>query len=576
MDILFKRIEFQNFLSFGDVPTTIEIENARSTLVTGNNYSGKSGCLLDTITFALFGKSFRQINKPMLVNSINNKNCRVSIEFTKAGQEFRVVRGIKPNLFEIYKNGSLLDVLSSSVDQQAEFEKTILNFNFATFQQIVVLGSANFVPFLRLKPSDRRLIVDDILNLNVFTKMLEILKSEVSETKLRIQDVENSIFLKESLLEQKISFLKQLQEIGAGIDHDKIKLMVQQQEKLEQKLKQNQQKMKGFQIQEEVSTDNIERYISRCKTIKAKISSNIENLQHTIDFLSTHTNCPTCEQEIEKSFRENKIKEINSNIEPKNEGVRELVKKIRNLQDEKKQIQDKNSENAEKQIAFRELEFERKMLFQKINTIKEHIKETNNNQIDPETMNVVKSEIDCLNVDVNELKQELNKLKDEQEIQNSCSVLLKDTGIKASIIDNYLDILNKTIETYLNRFGLNFQFRLDRNFKEQILNFSGHEFSYFSLSEGEKLRVDLATMFAWKTLAGKRAKMKTNLLILDEVMDGAADGNLQRELLDVLNEMENSNVFVISHRSEGLLDKFDRNLLITRKKGFSYISEVKI
>jgi len=575
MHIVFEKVRFQNFLSFGNSTTEINLTNFKSTLVTGSNFSGKSSAILDTITFALFGKAFRQINKPQLINMFNGKDCLVELQFVKNNTRYLIRRGLKPNIFEIFKDGNKLDIDASAKDQQTEFEKTVLNFTYQTFQQIVVLGSANYIPFMRLKPNERRLVVDDILNLHIFTKMSDNLKNEIAETKSELQIITNQIYLKEELLKTKEEHLHALLNINVSVvDEEKVNNLLNQNKELEIELKNKEEQLSNIEVDEKRNVLDIDSQIQKTEKIKSKIMYAVEAQKKNYDFFQDNSHCPTCLQEIEESFRTEKVNDLKQKILSKKDGVQELIEKIQKYKDEKNEIESHNSsvDLAEKQV--RSLNREIESVREKITSNIEKVSYLRNNSFsDTSKVEKTKNEIDEIKNELNDLKKKEVHYNEESELQKNCSLLLKDTGIKATIMNKYLKLLNKNMELYLKRFGLKLNFQLDNSFNEKITNFSGHEFSYFSLSEGEKLRVDLAMMFSWRNLATKRAKMKTNILILDEVMDGAADAFLQQELVDLLNELSSTNVFVISHRTDGLQDKFDRNIHVERKTGFSILKE---
>lgn len=575
MQINFEKVRFSNFLSFGSHPTEIQLNAYKSSLVTGTNFSGKSSAILDTVTFALFGKAFRQINKPQLINMYNGKECLVELTFRKNNVSYLVRRGIKPNIFEIFKDGQKFDILSSARDQQAEFEKAVLNFSYQTFQQIVVLGSANYIPFMRLKPQERRLIVDDILNLHVFTKMADHLKTEIAETKSELQATENQLFLKEELLTSKKEHLEALSNVNVStIDEEKIKQIKLEMRGQVDRWGKKSTELEELEIGEEQSTDDLEKQIRKAEQVKNKIMYGVESQKKTYDFFLEHSECPTCSQKIEEDFRNSQIDSLKKKMMDKKDGVEQLLVKINELKEKKADVVDENA-NVRKQIRYKkELETELENIEYKISSRKEKIEILQNPAaLDEAKVEKTRYEIDELETQLEELRNRSLELAEETDVHKNCTFLLKDTGIKATIMNKYLKLLNQNMSTYLKRFGLKLNFQLEPTFDENITNFSGHSFSYFSLSEGEKLRVDLAMMFSWRNLAAKRAKMKTNLLIMDEVMDGSADQFLQQELVHLLNDMKGTNFFVISHRTDGLQDKFDRNLHVERKTGFSNIQE---
>ena len=578
MIIEFEKISFKNFLSFGDTPTEVNLKDFKTTLVTGANFSGKSSSILDTITFALFGRPFRNINKPQLINVYNKKNCLVELTFTKNKTHYRIVRGIKPNVFEIYRDGEQFDIQSSSKDQQDEFEKTILNFTYQTFQQIVVLGSANYIPFMKMKPNDRRQVVDDILNLHVFTQMNDLLRNDISETKSEIQSIDNQLYLKSELLQQKEDYLESLKNINvSSVDKEEVDALLKKIKDIVDQQEAKRDELDNLDIGSFIEEDDLLVKIRKYEKVKEKIMYSVNSQKKTYDFFIDNYKCPTCEQEIEESFRQDKINSLKTSMLEKKEGVEQLVDKISELRTEKHKVDNHNS------LVQYKIQ-QRGDLLSDIEKLKiEHGASTDKYRylqkpqtLDNEKIHRTEQEIQQLKDQIQEYQEQLDVLHNDAEVQKDCSFLLKDSGIKSLIMNKYLNLLNKNMEFYLKKFGLKLNFELDSSFNEKITNFSGHSFSYYSLSEGEKLRVDLSMMLSWRTLAIKRAKMKTNLLILDEVMDGAADSSLQHEIVSTLHDLKDTNVFVISHRTEGLVEKFQRNLHVTRHIGFSNIQETLI
>lgn len=570
MHIHFKTIRWKNFLSTGNTFTEVYLDRHSNRLIIGENGAGKS-TLLDAITFVLFNKPFRKVNKPQLVNSINNKHCVVEIEFEIGKNKYLVRRGMKPNVFEIYRNDDMLNQDAANRDYQEMLEKYILKLNYKAFCQVVIIGSASFVPFMQLSAAARREVIEDILDIKIFSSMNALLKDEVSENKNAIRDVD----YERQLVEEKINMSKNTQK---KLQQNADSLIADYQKKIEDT------ETQVLSIQEEVDlvasevetlnneiSDNakVKSKISEIEKIQYQIDQKIERLDKDIEFYDNNDDCPTCRQSIETYFKE-EIK--NKTLKKKNkylDGLSELSiqydkvhDRLNTITDTIKLIEEKNSFITDKNYQIRSHNnYIGELLSQirKLNDDRKNIQD-NHTLIEYEKK-------------YNELKDQYNVLKDETNVLGIASHVLKDTGIKAAIIKQYIPVMNKLINGYLQKMDFFVKFDLDENFNETILSRHRDNFTYASFSEGEKFRIDLSLLFTWRKVAKLKNSTSTNLLIMDEVFDSSLDAGGTEEFLKLINELdEKTNVFIISHKGDQLFDKFANVLKFEKAKGFSRVA----
>lgn len=572
MNITFKSIKWKNFLSTGNSWTTIDLIKDKNTLIIGSNGQGKS-TLLDAVTFSLYGKPFRKINKPQLVNSVNKSDLLTEIEFIINETKYNIVRGIKPNIFEIYENGKLLDQDSKIKDYQEYLESNILHMNYKAFTQIVIVGNATYTPFMRLTAADRRHIVESFLDIDIFTKMNSKLKDIIAETKQKVHDLS----WKNDLNSEKINVLdKVLKQSKESIDQ-KININEKEIAELNTKISIKEQKIRSINQEIQNITYSDERII-KLKDMISKMNDysvifNEKKKEATkyINFLSNNDNCPTCKQIIEESHKNNSIKEKEDLLIELQDGLDKSVNKIQEINGELEEqlsnvelIRSKRShiDSVENDIKFTQKEIDR-------------IK-TNNKNLLEESKSSLNNEKDQYQKLIEE-KESLNKERDELiEIQHShaiANILLKDDGIKTKIIRYYLPTINKLINKYLQKMDFFISFNLNENFEEVIKHASKEDFSYNSFSEGEKLRIDLAILFTWRELSKIRNSTSTNLLILDEVFDSSLDVAGVDDFVRIIIESisKESNTFIISHKGDTLIDKFENIIRFEKVKGFSKI-----
>jgi DNA repair exonuclease SbcCD ATPase subunit len=566
--ILFKKISYRNFLSSGNQPTQINLVDNQTTLIVGSNGSGKS-TLLDALCFVLFNKAFRKITKPQLINSTNSKDCLVEIEFSIGTKEYKVVRGIKPNIFEIWIDGVLQNQSSATIDQQKQLEESILKLNYKSFTQIVILGSASFVPFMQLSAATRREIVEDLLDIKIFSSMNSVIKDKIRKFNEEIKDLTFQEKSMEEKIEMQQSFIEELENRGnANIDSNNRKisdLTSEIETYINENSKTEEEIFKYTKEQEEVigSGDKL----VKLNNLKGKITQKVSTITKEHKFFTENSVCPTCTQTIEEEFRLNRITDAQNKAKELQKGYQDLEETIKIEQERERQfvalskeitkltndISQNNTRIALKQKQIRDFENE-------IQTITEQLK----------NRNIERNELKKLEQKLKEIVK--NKVKQKENISNYefLHLLMKDGGIKAKIIQNYLPTMNQLINKYLQLMDFYINFTFDEEFKELIKSPIYEDFSYESFSEGEKMRINLAILFTWREVARLKNSVNTNLLILDEVFDSSLDFAGTDYFTRIIKFIiSNTNVFVISHKTDELVDKFDKVIKFEKVKGFS-------
>jgi len=559
-----------NFLSTGNSANTVLLDKSPTTLIIGRNGEGKS-TILDALCFALFGKPFRNINKGQLVNSINQKNCMVEIKFSVANVEYRIRRGIKPNLFEIYQNDVLMNQDSAARDYQKILEQQILRLNYKTFTQVVILGSASFVPFMQLPSNQRREVIEDILDIKIFSTMNQLLKEKISETKDDITKIENQISTAKTKVESQQAIIKTITEAKTtAIENIKSKILTNSAEILrtESEISIIVQEITGLKgsisDKEGVTAD-----LDKAKHIRSKLTSKIEECEHNKTFFSTNHVCPSCTQEIGESHRTKVVQEISVNIENNKSKIEELETILSKLNDKLQEISDITRKISDKTIELSTRNSSISILNRQNSEMQAEIESTKTDTSNLDDEKVKLKELAKAAMDMIDSKTSLQEIKNFQDV---ASVLLKDTGIKTAIIREYLPAMNKLINKYLNAMEFYVHFELDESFNEKIKSRHRDEFTYASFSEGEKMRIDLAILFTWRQIAKMKNSVNTNLLILDEIFDSSLDNAGTDYFLSVMGQFEKSNVFVISHKGDQLFDKFRSVIKFEKKNDFSIIS----
>ena len=569
--IIFEKIRWKNFLSTGNVFNEIDIEAGRTNLIVGSNGSGKS-TILDALTFSLFGKPFRKINKSMLVNSINEKDTIVEIEFRIGKQQYKVVRGIKPNKLEIYANGKLWNQESSLAEQQKNFEASVLKMNYKSFTQIVVLGSSTFVPFMRLPTTQRRDIIEDILDIQVFSTMNVLLKDKNRENLDEIRDIEYQLDLIRDKIEiQKQHMLTLEKRTQEEIDRKEEKIFAYKKTELQgaedvalltEQIGNLNKEMQDYQSSNEK--------LKKLNTFLIKVTHKLNTCKKEHEFFENNHVCPTCTQELSEEFRSEKLEAGQSKVDEMNVGYDDLQKAISDEQEKFNKFTELSTEVNNINTTISQTNFQLMTIRKQVESLQDEIKELEGDNVDK------KAEFDKLQLLVNN-KKDLNKqhanLKQDRDVLITAGQLLKDNGIKSRIIKTYLPTMNKMINDFLQRMEFYVNFTLNENFEEIIKSRYRDVFSYESFSEGEKARIDIALLLTWRSVAKLKNSVDTNLLILDEIFDGSLDQSGTSDLGWILRNFdESTKVFVISHK-QGLDDKFDRTITVDKVKNYSVLTE---
>jgi DNA repair exonuclease SbcCD ATPase subunit len=567
--IIFKTVRWKNFLSTGDKFTEIQLDRNDSTLIIGQNGAGKS-TLLDALSFGLFGKPFRNILKPQLVNSINNKAAVVEVEFSVGAAEFKIVRGIKPNTFEIYQNDNLINQEANSRDYQAFLEQNVLKLNHKSFHQVVVIGSASFTPFMQLPPGQRRTIIEELLDIQVFSRMNQILKEKIARTKEQINDVNNQLEIISEKVRLQNKYITDVESLAKDQVRDKQKAITD-----------NQTAIKNLQSKNAELSEKLAELVTKQKSLKSietkknkllsfgdKFNTTIKSLQENRTFFVESTACPTCSQEISADTRQEHVHKCDSKI-------REVDKHIEELEEELMLIE------AEEMILLEEVEsFQNAQMDIVGNNASIAALQNQIDKFESEVVKIVGTEGDvgAAIADLKALqieKETLAELKlshiDGQNYNMIASEMLKDTGIKTKIVRQYLPVINKLVNQYLQILDFFVLFNLDESFNETIKSRYRDEFTYASFSEGEKQRIDLSLLFTWRQIAKMKNSANTNLLILDETFDSSLDTDGIDNLMKILDSVQDTNVFVISHKGDVLDSKFRNKIEFVKERNFSRI-----
>jgi DNA repair exonuclease SbcCD ATPase subunit len=568
-NIIFESVRYKNILSTGNAWTEVQLNRSKSTLIIGDNGAGKS-TMLDALTFALYGKPFRNIKKNQLINSVNGKGLEVEARFTIGGNKYLISRGIKKNKFEIYKNGEMLNQDASVRDYQAYLEDTILKLNYKSFGQVVVLGSSTFVPFMQLKAGERREVIEDLLDIQIFTVMNTLLKDRLSDNKSSIIEIKHKIELLNNQIASSKTHNESLRKLREG-EVDKLK------EKLREQIAivEAEQESVDTLIQEVVDlgediTDKADTKakLKELQELDRELLNKHRALTKEVEFYHDHDNCPTCKQGIDHEFKEETITSHSAKtaeIESARQEIRsksdKLDKRIDEIDDVENVISAKNMQMSEHRVA-------KKIAMSSCKALKEDLVGA-----EKQATEVDSQEILALESELQDYHGDQTTLFDEKETLGVVSSMLKDGGIKTRIIKQYVPVMNKLINKYLSAMDFFVQFELDENFNETIRSRFRDVFSYSSFSEGEKLRIDLALLFTWRAVAKLRNSVSTNLLIMDEIMDSSLDTSGTEEFLKIIQDLTaDSNIFIISHKGDQLFDKFHSVIRFEKVKNFSRIA----
>ena len=568
--IIFKTLSYKNFLSSGNYKTVIDFVKSNNTLVSGENGAGKS-TMLDALTFVLFGKSFRGVNLSLLINSINEKDCEVEIEFSLGKNEYHIIRGIKPKKFEIYKNGDLLDQDAKSRDYQKILEEQILKMTFKSFCQVVILGSSNYIPFMKLSSKDRRSVVENLLDIDVFSVMNTLVRARLQAAKEYVKDIDHKVELVKEKVDAKNKLIETLQKKSSDSAEkyrEEAKETGNQMDKLAEDIELHGKKIDKL-LEQVKDKDDVSDNLLQFESLETELKNKIKNIERNVKFYEENNTCPSCKQDIQEYHKECVYKEqaeekikIEESIQTIVDDIKVAEEKLNTINEILEDIQTENEQisNKQHQIAAHQKYF-KKML--------DNAKE-----------------VSVEGTEIQETKDELNKLigqgtayvaERKEKIEDKhyyeiASILLKDSGIKAKIIKHYLPIMNKLINKYLGDMDFFCKFSLDENFIETIKSRHRDEFTYYNFSEGERLRIDLSLLLAWREIARLKNSVNCNLLILDEVFDSSLDSVGTEEFLKILTSFGNrANIFVISHKSDTMTDKFSNHIVFEKKNNFSSI-----
>ena len=567
--ITFKTIKWKNFLSTGQHFTEIDFTKNKTNLIIGTNGAGKS-TILDALCFSLFGRSFRKINKPQLINTVNEKDCIVEVEFLIGTSEWKVIRGIKPNIFEIYCNDKVIDQVSAANDQQKWLEQTVLKMNYKSFTQIVILGSSAFVPFMQLPTSHRREVIEDLLDIKIFSSMNTVIKEKIRKIRDEVKTLE---LKKESLfdkVEMQKNFIEELENRGnANINANKEKIVNLDSEVVDC-IKENtlieEDVLKNIKKQEEVAGASDK--LKKLGTLKGKISQKVSTITVEHKFFNENTVCPTCTQEIDEEFRINKINDAQNKAKDLQSGYKELEVAIKEEEDREHQFI-----TLSKEITKLTHEVSRNNT--KISGCQRQIRDLENeiqkltNQL--KNRNSEHEKLESFQESLHNTYDELAIKKDSINYYDFSYGLLKDGGVKSKIIKKYLPLINQQVNRYLQMMDFYINFTLDEEFNETVQSPIHEDFSYASFSEGEKQRIDLALLFTWREVARMKNSVNCNLMILDEIFDSSLDSSGTEEFLKIIQfVVKDANIFVISHKA-GLEDRFESVIKFSKIKGFSRI-----
>lgn len=569
--ILFKQITYRNFLSSGNTPTTINFNEHTTNLIMGSNGSGKS-TILDALCFVLFNKAFRKITKNQLVNSTNLKDCLVELNFSIGTKNYKVIRGIKPNIFEIWIDGVLQNQASASSDQQKQLEDGILKLNYKSFTQIVILGSASFVPFMQLSGANRREVVEDLLDIKIFSAMNSIVKEKIRDANNDMKEFE----LKEKMTQDKIEMQKSFIESIDKTGKENIEIKKNQIDEIDLEVDRIisvndtfNEKIKNDLNKKIEKLADATKKIKKLSNLKGAISQKVLMITEENEFFNENTVCPTCKQNIEDEFRLNRIEESKEKLKELHNGFDELKKTIE-LEEKRendfnkisKEIISLNNEISSNSTKISQYNKQKKQIEYEIQDITNKIK----------NRNTERDLLEQLEIELLEIKKNRSKIKENVSYYDFVHFLMKDNGIKSKIIKNYLPFMNSQIQKYLQLMDFYINFTLDEEFKETIKSPIHEDFSYESFSEGEKMRINLAILFTWREIARLKNSVSTNLLILDEVFDSSLDFMGTEYFTKIIKyNLPDTNVFVISHKTDELIDKFDKVIKFEKKKGFSKI-----
>lgn len=566
--ITFKTIRWKNFLSTGNNFTELSLTDTSTTLISGENGSGKS-TLLDALTFALFNKPYRNINLPQLTNSVNEKDCVVELEFSDEKNEYKIIRGQSPKVFEIWRDGKLLDQEAKARDGQRILEEQILRMSYKSFCQVVILGSANYIPFMRLPAAERRSVVESILDIGVFSVMNTLLKERASQIKEEAAQIDTQLAIAKERVKNQRKILEDERKRTLSDKEWETQEVNRTNEEIEKHRKEIEMMARNIEAMfESISDkDSISKKREECVALRNTIEKKITSLKREVQFYESNNKCPTCTQPINEEFKKSTIDSKRKKSDDLSGGLSELMVKYKEVDDRLNTITDVLLEISSLQSLIHKKTSD-------IDSLNEYIGKVRGRGGDVTKLTQEETELSRLETEESEVLDSKKELVEDNHYLNLASVLLKDGGIKKKIIKHYIPVINRTINKYLSMMNFFVNFHLDDEFNETIKSRHRDVFTYASFSEGEKRKIDLALLFAWRAMAEIKNSLSTNLLILDEVLDGSLDDTSTEAFLEIVNGMRGQgvNVFVISHKSKEVLqDKFERHVQMTKKGNYSKI-----
>ena len=570
--IIFEKIRFKNFLSYGNTWAELDLESHKDTLIIGENGAGKS-TFLDALSYALYMKPFRKVNNPQLVNSVNKKHLCAEVEFRIGSNRYKVMRGHAPRKFEVYQNGDLLNQEAHTKDYQKILEQQILKMSYKSFTQIVVLGSRNFVPFMQLNATDRRTVIEDLLDIQIFSVMAGLLKDKIAENTKDLTQIEYEVDLHKDKIEVQQEYIDKV-----NTDQEEQILKIQNQinertEEVENLIDEQQALLEQSELLAEQANplEEVSNKIQQFLALETQIESKLNKLKKQLKFYEENDSCDTCGQEIADEFKKEQIEQSNSAISETTSGLKQLEQEIGKSSDRVTELKELKQEADRLATAASNKGSSAAAIEEVVESLTNELTEIQN-QAGEDGKAVTK--LAELKADLEEINKRKIDFRRKASVYNTAQILLKDTGIKSRIIKQYVPVMNKLINKYLAAMEFFVDFNLDEDFKETIRSRHRDDFVYSSFSEGEKMRIDLALLFTWRAIAKLKNSASTNILIMDEIFDSSLDSSGTDEFLKIIKELtSDTNIIIISHKTDQLLDKFSNVIKFEKHKNFSRIVE---